>query len=152
MKGRLCKSKCGREKWNIFIMFMLSARKLSVQSCTFHAIIMQWLTYALHHTLTEIRREGTGWVGGGIITFGTTYIMSLYHHHIIMQSSYNHHAMTNLRTSSYVDRDRQVVLPAIPARPTHVHKCNLFHVLWGGVCKCHDFFSGIYFLCGYGTT
>ena len=32
-----------------------------------HAIIMQSLTYAFHHTLTEIRREGTGggWVGGG---------------------------------------------------------------------------------------
>ena len=76
-----------------------------------HAIIMQSLIYAFHHTLTEIRREGMGWVGGwvgGIITFGTTYIMSLYHHHhIITQSSCHHHAISNLRISSYVDRDTQ---------------------------------------------
>ena len=85
-------------------IFLLSARKPSVQSCPFscnHAIIIQSLTYAFHHTLTGIRREGMGWVGGwvgGIITFGTTYIMSLYHHHhIITQSSRHHHAISNLR-------------------------------------------------------
>ena len=89
--------------FSVGYLFLLSARKPSVQSCPFscnHAIIMQWLFYALHHTLTEIRREGTGggWVGG-IITFGTTYIMSLCHHlHIIMQSlsSRNHRAIIML--------------------------------------------------------
>ncbi len=97
MKGRLCKSKCGREKWNIFIMSMLSARKLSVQSCTF---------------------------------------------------SCNHHAMANLRTSSYVDRDRQVVLPAIPILQKNAEHCtNLWtigpenlHVLNGTYANaCHWF-------------
>ena len=28
------------------------------------------------------------------------------------------------------------------SRRTHVHKCKLFHFLWAGVCKCHDFFLG----------
>ena len=81
---------------------------------------MQSRTYAFHHTLTEIRREGTGGYGGGggwvggMITFSTTYIMPLYHHHHIITviSSRNHHAIImQSRTyafhiiSSYVDRD-----------------------------------------------
>ena len=53
---------------------------------------MQSLIYAFHHTLTEIRREGTGgWVGGGDNNIRydihhVTLSSPSYHHAIIMQS------------------------------------------------------------------
>ena len=63
--------------------------------------IIRWQRYA-----GRVRGVG-GWVGG-MITFSTTYIMPLYHHHhIITQSSCHHHAISNVRISSYVDRDTQ---------------------------------------------
>ena len=84
-----------------------------------HHIITQSSCH--HHAISNLRISSYvdrdtqggygGWVGGwvgGMITFSTTYIMPLYHHHhIITQSSCNHHAISNLRISSYVDRDMQ---------------------------------------------
>ena len=65
-----------------------------------HHIIMQLLSYALHHTLTEIRMEATGVGVGGWSDNNVPYDI----HQVSLSSPY-HHAMTNLRTSSYVDRD-----------------------------------------------
>ena len=81
-----------------------------------HAIIIITQSSCHHHAISNLRissyvdRDTQGGYGGGIIAFGTTYIMSLcHHHHIITQSlsSCNHHATFNLRISSYVDRDMQ---------------------------------------------
>ena len=79
-----------------------------MQSCYHHSISsLRISSYIDRDTQGGYGRVG-GWVGGGIMTFGTTYIMSLYHHHhIITQSSCHHHAISNLRISSYVDRDTQ---------------------------------------------
>ena len=79
-----------------------------MQSCHHHAMtISRTSSYVDRDTQGGYEGVG-GWVGGGIITFGTTYIMSLYHHHhFITQSSCHHHAIPNFCISSYVDRDTQ---------------------------------------------
>ena len=67
--------------------------------------IIRWQRFA-----GGVRGGGLGGWVGGMITFSTTYIMPLYHHHhIITQSSCHHHAISNLRISSYVDRDTRGV-------------------------------------------
>lgn len=47
-----------------------------------------------------------GWVGGGIITFGTTHIMSVFHHHVIMQLltyALHHTLLTEIRMEGLSD-------------------------------------------------
>ena len=79
-----------------------------MQSCYHHSISNLRISSYIDRDTQGRYGGGGGWVGGGIITFGTTYIMSLYHHHhIITQSSCHHHAISNLRISSYIDRDTQ---------------------------------------------
>ena len=67
----------------------------SLSSRNHHATIMQSLTHAFHHTLTEIRREGTGgWVGGG--DNNIRYDI----HHVTLSSPSNHHAIILITQSS----------------------------------------------------
>ena len=49
---------------------------------------------------------GGGWVGEGIITFGTTHIMSVFHHHVIMQLltyALHHTLLTEIRMEGLSD-------------------------------------------------
>ena len=81
---------------------------ITQSSCHHHAISNLRISSYVHRD-TQGGYGGGGWVGG-MITFSTTYIMPLYHHHhIITQSSCHHHAISNLRISSYVDRDTRGV-------------------------------------------
>ena len=82
---------------------------ITQSSCQHHAISNLCISSYVDRDLQGGYGGGVGWVGG-MITFSTTYIMPLYHHHhIITQSSCHHHAISNLRISSYVDRDTRGV-------------------------------------------